>query len=406
MLTVNHFAPTVATVPRDNDDGDAPRVLVDARFAARQRGGDRCRVELATNLFRQAAARYSFLTYDDTDQELRQRIPGAQTVPTTSRPNQHPRGDWFEHVRLPAIGRQLGADIYHGTFNVLPLRRTARASIVTIHDMAVFAHPEAYGHKFAAYGRVLVRGAIRRATRIIAISRATADEIERYVPGFAEKVVVIPNGVGSEFVRAADVPIAAAHDECRRLRIPTPFILFVGNLEPKKNLPRLIEAFHRFRVATGAPHSLVVVGQTLPKGPTSGIQSAQIGRGSGVIFPGYVPDAHLPLLYRAADLVAYPSIYEGFGMPVLEAMAAGTPVLTSSVSSLPEVAGGTCLLVDPFDPDAIAAGLHRGIHDVDWRRDASHRGRRRAAELSWEANAAQTARVYHELHAHRRARGV
>jgi alpha-1,3-rhamnosyl/mannosyltransferase len=176
-----------------------------------------------------------------------------------------------------------------------------------------------------------------------------------------------------------------------------PFILFVGNLEVKKNLPRLIEAYHRLRSAGGLKHSLVVVGQPLPKGPAAGILPDQIGPGTGVHFPGYITDADLPMVYRAADLVAYPSIYEGFGMPVLEGMAAGTPVLTSSVSSLPEVAGGAGLLVDPFDADVIAAGLRRGLTDSNWRAKAVAAGRNRAQELSWERNARQTSDVYHEM---------
>lgn len=389
---MNH--PATQSTPHDRD---VPHVLVDARFSARQCGGDRCRIELATNLYRQDAARHTFLTYDDTDSILRGRIPEATTVSMDCRPNQHPRGDWFEHVRLPQLARRLGADIYHGTFNVLPLRKPAPSTLVTIHDMAVFAHPEAYGRKFAMYGRFLVRAAIRRATRILSVSHATSREIERFMPGMSSKVTVIHNGVGAEFVTAGNAPMSQAQETCRRLGIPMPFILFVGNLEVKKNLPRLIEAFHRFRAGDALKHSLVVVGQPLPKGPRSGIRAEQIGPGSGVHFPGYVSDADLPLVYRAADLVAYPSIYEGFGMPVLEGMAAGTPVLTSSVSSLPEVAGEAGLLVDPFDPDAIAAGLRRGLTDLPWRQFAAAAGRARASLLSWEENARLTAKVYQEM---------
>ncbi len=383
-------------------DRDVPHVMVDARFSARQCGGDRCRVELATHLHRQDAAQYTFLTYADTDSILLGRIPGAATVSTDCRPNQHPRGDWFEHFRLPRLARRRGADLYHGTFHVLPLRKPAPSTLVTIHDMAVFAHPEAYGRKFAMYGRFLVRAAIRRATRILSVSHATAQEIERFMPGMSSKVTVVHNGVGTEFTAAGDLPMSRAQETCRRLGIPMPYILFVGNLEVKKNLPRLIEAFQSLRAGEGLKHSLVVVGQPLPKGPASGIRPEQIGPGSGVHFPGYVTDADLPLLYRGADLVAYPSIYEGFGMPVLEGMAAGTPVLTSSVSSLPEVAGGSCILVDPFESDAIARGLRIGLSDLEWRKSAAAAGRARASLLSWEENARLTSRVYHEMWQQRR----
>jgi glycosyltransferase involved in cell wall biosynthesis len=374
-----------------------PHVFVDARFNARQCGGDRCRIELATHLHRQHAAKYTFLTYDETDPILRAKVPDAATITTDARPNQHPRGDWFEHVRLPKMVRASGADIYHGTFHLMPLLRPAWSTLVTIHDMAVWAHPEAYGRKFAMYGRFLVTSAIKKSTRVLAVSEATKSEIERYLPGMSKKVTVILNGVGAEFVAAGDSPKEKADAVCKRLGIPMPFVLFVGNLEMKKNLPRLIEAFQRLRAAGNIKHSLVVVGQPLPKGPAAGIREDQIGPGSGVHFPGYVTNADLPMVYRAADLVAYPSIYEGFGMPVLEGMAAGTPVLTSSVSSLPEVAGGAALLVDPFDPDAIAAGIRRGVSDSDWRAKAVAAGRDRALELSWERNARQTSDVYQEM---------
>lgn len=374
-----------------------PHVLVDARFNARQCGGDRCRIELATRLHRQNSARYTFLTYDETDPILREKIPDAATITTDARPNRHPRGDWFEHVTLPRMVRASGADIYHGTFHLMPLLRPARSTLVTIHDMAVWAHPEAYGRKFAMYGRFLVTSAIKKSTRVLAVSEATKSEIEKYLPGMSAKVTVIHNGVGAEFVAAGDAPKEQAQAVCKRLGIPMPFVLFVGNLEVKKNLPRLIGAYQRLRAAGDVKHGLVVVGQPLPKGPAAGIRPDQIGPGSGVHFPGYVTNADLPMVYRAADLVAYPSIYEGFGMPVLEGMAAGTPVLTSSVSSLPEVAGGAGLLVDPFDPDAIASGIRRGLSDPDWRAKAAAAGRHRATELSWERNARRTSDVYHAM---------
>jgi glycosyltransferase involved in cell wall biosynthesis len=373
-----------------------PHVLVDARFSSRPRGGDRCRYELASHLHAQASGRYTFLTYDDTMPALLRRSPGARAVATDCRPNQHPRGDLFEHVRLPKLARQLGADIYHGTFNVLPLTRPAAATIVTIHDMAVFAHPEAYGRKFAAYGRVLVRAAIRRATRIIAISDATRREILRYEPAGSDKITVIPNGVGGEFLDAASLGTDRVDEACRRLGVARPYVLFVGNLEPKKNLARLITAFSQWRASRGHSHTLLIVGQRPPKVP-DGLKDADDLDNPAIRFAGYVEDADLPVLYRGAELVAYPSIYEGFGMPVLEGMAAGVPVLTSSVSSLPEVAGGCAMLVNPFDVDDIARGLHRALTDLEWRARAVEAGRRRAGELSWEENARRTAAVYHEV---------
>jgi len=182
---------------------------------------------------------------------------------------------------------------------------------------------------------------------------------------------------------------------CSRLGIPRPYVLFVGNLEPKKNLPRLIQAFQRLKASSGLPHTLVIVGERPPEGPDGVPGGGEQSR--AIHFAGYVEDADLPVLYRGADLVAYPSTYEGFGMPVLEGMAAGAPVLTSSVSSLPEVAGGAAMLVDPYDVEEIAAGLHRALTDRAWRAGAAVAGPARAAVLSWAENARQTSEVYHRL---------
>ena len=373
----------------------APHVLVDARFSARRRGGDRCRYELAANLSDQAAARYTFLTYASTRAMLLDRCQDVQTITTDSLPNRHPQGDIFEHVSLPLTGRRLSTDIYHGTFNVLPLAAPAPITVLTMHDMAVFAYPEAYGRRFAAYGRFLIRAGVRRATQILSVSDATAREIVRYLPHAEGKILTIRNGVGEEFVRAASLGEAEVEPVCTRLRIPRPYVLFVGNLEPKKNLPRLIQAFQRLKTSSRLPHTLVIVGERLPEGP-DGIPGGK-GADGAIHFAGYVEDADLPVLYRGADLVAYPSIYEGFGMPVLEGMATGVPVLTSSVSSLPEVAGGAAMLVDPYDLEGMATGLHRALTDRDWRAEAAVAGPARAAALSWAENARQTSEVYYQL---------
>ncbi len=381
-------------IPRSRRD--SPHVLVDARFAARKRGGDRCRYELARYLVREAAGQYTFLCYKETEGLLRGQT-GARTVTTPFAPSDHPGYDLLEHVGLPLLGRRIDSDIYHGTFNVIPLVPAARATVVTVHDLAVFAFPQAYGKRFAPYMRALISAGIRRAARIITVSDATKGEIARYFPGLEHKTVTILNGVGDEFIAAATLPLTEVTSVARRLRITTPYVLFVGNLEPKKNLARLIQAFQALRSSTDLPHTLVVVGER-PTGLDSGLYTGQqSGEQHVVHFTGYVDDGSLPALYRGAALVAYPSLYEGFGMPVLEGMAVGTPVLTSSVSSLPEVAGGAAMLVDPLSVDDIAAGLYRALTDQAWRETAVRVGRARAAALSWEANARRTVALYHEL---------
>ncbi|PQV63704.1 Glycosyltransferase involved in cell wall bisynthesis [Abditibacterium utsteinense] len=367
-----------------------PTILVDARYKTNPRGGDRCRFELATHLQSRKNQDFTFLAYAHARSDLQR----CQIAPFL--PEQHPQADWFEHVVIPRLSKQIGAAIYHGTFNVLPLRRAAPINIVTVHDMALFAMPEAYSARFGPFMRFLLRQSIRQADAIITVSSATKDEITRVFPWAKRKLIVpILNGVGKEFLDAAHLEKAAVTTRLSSLGLPDPYILFVGNLERKKNLGRLIEAFLDGKSRFNWPHSLVIVGEKPPKLPPEIAQTGDLP--PSVHFTGYLPDADLPLVYRGADLVAYPSLYEGFGLPVLEGMAAGTPVLTSTVSSLPEIAGGAALLVDPFDVTAIAEALNRALSDIQWRRDAIEAGRERAHELSWAKNADETAKLYVQL---------
>lgn len=379
------------------DPTPAPDVLVDARFAIERKGGDRCRFELARELACDTA-RYAFLAYDDTASALRQAVGGSEIYSTARRPWEHPSGDFFEHVGLPRLARSLGAGIYHGTFNVLPAIpgfAPTRRTVVTIHDVAVFKMPEAYTPRFCRMSRFLIRRAVRSADRIIVVSSATKSELIQLFPSIEPKVRIILNGVGGEFVAAATFDGQRIAQAITRLGLPERYVLFVGNLEKKKNLPRLLSAFAAAKAASSLAHKLVIVGKR-----PDGVPDVDLDRALGdglAMYTGYLPDEDLPSVYRGADLVVYPSLYEGFGMPVLEGLAAGVPVLTSNCSSMPEVAAGAAMLVDPLSVDDIAQGIVAALTDANWRKQAISRGMARAGALSWKFNAAQTARVYDEL---------
>ena len=298
-------AQTPSTLP----PGTAPHVLVDARFRTQQRGGDRCRFELARHLQRQAALPYTFLAYEETRQSLALQVSPAAVVATPYLPHQHPQSDIFENFSLPRLARRVKANLYHGTFQVLPLLPGNCPAIVTLHDMALWAMPEAYGKGFGAYMRGVIAKSMRRAVHIITVSDATRRELLRFLPDVKAPISVIWNGVGEEFLHAAELPAQTAKAVCERLNVPTPYVLFVGNLERKKNLVRLAEAFRRMRANSGLPHTLVVVGKKLEEGPESGL-TANDRRGP-IHFTGYLDDVDLPALYRGADLVAVPSLYRG-----------------------------------------------------------------------------------------------
>jgi glycosyltransferase involved in cell wall biosynthesis len=386
---------------------DQPHILVDARFGESVNGGSRYRYELATNLPDVCEARCTYLANRAGAVRLLRALGGGASVVTTSaEPSAHPAGDIFEHVQLPRIARRIGADIYHGTFHILPLMPPALQSVLTIHDMAVFAYPSGYGKRFVRYMKLLLPMYIQRASVIIAASNATKLEIIRYLPWAEAKIVTILHGVSSEFIGSHTLDSETIQRVQQKLSLPRHYVLFVGNLEPKKNLPRLLEGFKRFKSASGLPHKLVITGKQIASGPGSGITMSHDELHSLAHFTGYVDDADLPALYRGAEAVAYPSLYEGFGIPVLEAFAAGVPVLTSNKSSLPEVAGGAAITVDPYNPEAIALGLAQLLTDVPWRSAAIFKGLERASQLTWQMTARETAKVYYKLWERNRARNA
>jgi len=258
----------------------------------------------------------------------------------------------WEQTVQPRLLQQLGADVVHAPVYVGPLLAGCPL-VVTLHDLSFIRHPHLLRSGSRLYLTLLTRLSARRACRVIAVSRHTASEASKLLgvpPGLID---VVYHGVSKEFRPLSTEAIEAFR---RRQGLPDRYVLYVGTLEPRKNLVRLAEAFAR---STAKEWSLVLAGGTGWGCGELVNQIRALGMGDRVLFPGYVADDDLPFLYNAAEVFAYPSLYEGFGMPVLEAMACGTPVLTSSTSSLPEVAADAAVLVDPGRTDAIAAGLER-----------------------------------------------
>ena len=269
---------------------------------------------------------------------------------------------WYPHV-LPHRAR--GADVLHCPTYRGPIRAGV-PMVVTVHDVAVFRHPEAFPPWTRNYSRRIVPRVLRAARRIVAVSEFTAAELEAVLGVRREKISVVPNAVDAVF--SPDGP-----------RADGDYVLAVGTLEPRKNLPRVIEATARLDL------ELRVAG-------ARGWGGIDV-RGDGVTWLGEVDDDELARQYRGALCVAYPSLYEGFGIPVAEAMACGAPVVTSAGGATEEVAGGAAVLVDPLDPAAIAAG----IEDAIARRDELHAlGLARAAAFSWDESARRTLDVYRE----------
>lgn len=293
------------------------------------------------------------------------------------------RAAWME-LSVPRALRGARADVAHFTNYTAPLRLDL-PYLVTVHDMSLALLPWCYTWKMRLIvPRVLPRVA-RRARLVLAPSAATRDDIVRLLGIDPGRVRVIPHAAPRGF----DPPDAAADSR------QAPYFLFVGNLEPRKNLARTLRAFGR--VAPSLPdHRFVIAGAPGWKYADVLREAARPDLAPRVELRGYVPENELPALYRNATAFVYPSLYEGFGMPVIEAMACGTPVLTSNVAALPELAEGAAVLVDPLDETALAEAMHALGTDRALRERLREAGPMRAARYSWDRTCDLTLEAYGE----------
>jgi glycosyltransferase involved in cell wall biosynthesis len=297
-----------------------------------------------------------------------------------------------EQVSIPLALKREGVTLFHAPHYVLPPLVTCR-SVVTIHDCIHLMFPQYLPNRLAlSYARGSIAMATRRATRIMTVSDSSKRDIMRFFGTPAEKIDVIPNAYDERF------GIAPREDEIVRVReryqLHDEFILYAGNVKPHKNLERLIEAFHLVR-QRGLDHvKLVLIGDDISKYAAlrRAVHSHQLHK--YVRFLGYQPEETLRALYRLASVFVFPSLYEGFGLPPLEAMASGTPVVTSNVSSLPEVAGDAAILVDPHSPEAIADGILLVLTNPTLRDDLRARGLARARQFSWETSVQRVREIY------------
>ncbi len=299
-----------------------------------------------------------------------------------------------EQLRLPLACRRAHADLFHAPHYVLPPLITG-PTVVTIHDCIHLRFPQYLPSRAAwVYAHAMIRLAARKATRILTVSEASKRDILHYTGVRADKVVVVHNGLDARF---ATPPDAEALERVRqRFDLGHPFVLYVGNIKPHKNLERLIEGFALARAGGPDDLRLVLIGDEISKYPALRQSVHRHRLDKHVRYFGFQPAATLVAFYRLARAFVFPSLYEGFGLPPLEAMANLTPVVTSNLSSLPEVVGDAAVLVDPYDSQSIADGIHRAVTDEPLRQALIERGRLRAQTFSWRHAAERTLAVYHE----------
>ena len=298
-----------------------------------------------------------------------------------------------------------GLDLYHATEHLLPILTRAR-SVFTLHDAAYAHFPQFHLPRNRIFLRLMMPRFLRRADAVITVSEFTRRDAERLYRVPPEKLTVIPEGVEPRFRPAEPEAVRAVQ---ARYRLPERYLLFVGTLEPRKNLVTLLDAYAALRQQTPpagtAWPGLVIAGGRGWLYETFFERLRALGLEAVVTLTGYVPDAHLPALIGGAEVFAYPSVFEGFGLPPLEAMACGVPVVCSDASSLPEVVGSAGLLVPPHDAAAWTEALRQALVDDALRRRLRAAGLARAGQFTWEAAARQTLAVYAQVLAKGRAAG-
>jgi glycosyltransferase involved in cell wall biosynthesis len=286
-------------------------------------------------------------------------------------------------------------DLYHATHYVLPAYVPGRA-VVTIHDIIHLLYPEYLPSPLAfLYAQRMIRRSLMRGDRIIAVSQNTRSDLMDYFQVGGEKIEVVYNGVAERFTKPLE-----RNEIARRLEplgVARPYLLFVGNPKPHKNLANLIRAFARSLEQRPFEGRLVCVGDRGNRDLRLRRLADELGLGERLQLVGHVDDDALTALYQGASLFLYPTLYEGFGLPVVEAMASGVPVVTSSTSALREVARDCAELVEPLDVEAIARAISRCMGDQDHRERLTRAGRKRAQEFRWRLTAERTLAVYRQV---------
>ncbi len=293
----------------------------------------------------------------------------------------------WTHVRLSWEMIEHSPDLLFVPSHVLPLAHPRR-SVVTIHDLGYLFHPEAHTLFQNAYLRWSTRYNARAASRVLADSEATRQDLIRHYRIPPERIDVVYPGRNESLAPVTD-PDALAHVRVR-YGLSEAYLLYVGTLHPRKNLVRLVQAFGLVASSQSPDLQLVLAGQKGWLYDEILAQVQRLGLADRVVLTGYVPDADLPALLSGALAFVFPSLYEGFGFPVLEAMACGTPAICSDVSSLPEVAGDAALLVDPLDTQALAETIGRILADENLRHELVQRGFRQLRRFSWRSCAEKT----------------
>lgn len=299
----------------------------------------------------------------------------------------------WEQISFPALVKKAEVDLLHSPHYTRPYRLNC-PSVVTFHDMTFFLFPQLHTLAKRFFFKAAIRMSARRANALIAISENTRQDAIRLIKIPADKIFTIPLGVDEHFHPVHDDALLA--EVRHRYNLPERFILYVGVVEPRKNLPLLLRSYKTI-VDEGINHPLVIAGRFGWMYNELIREIDALGLKNKIHFTGYLPQADLPIVYNLADVFVYPSIYEGFGLPPLEAMACGTPVITTAISSMPEHVGDAGILVPAEDEGALSRALHNVLTDRSLQDRLRLKGPQQAANFTWQRTALETLQIYKQV---------
>jgi glycosyltransferase involved in cell wall biosynthesis len=297
----------------------------------------------------------------------------------------------WEQLILPLQLVKMNIQVLHSIHYTLPFLAPCK-TVVTFHDMTFFLFPEKHTFVKRYFFKLFIRISSKRATRLVAVSENTKKDMIELLGIRAEKISVIYETVDSRYRPIDDKHLS--EELSRKYGIKKRFILYVGTLEPRKNVTFLLKAYHKLSIDYRISHQLVIVGKKGWGYKDIFSTAESLAMGDQVLFTGYVPEDELPFLYNSADLFVYPSLYEGFGIPPLEALSCGTPTISSDISSMPEVVGNAGLLVDPHNVNQLSKAMYDVLMDIELRRNLSQAGLNRAKRFAPKEIATQMLKTY------------
>lgn len=317
-------------------------------------------------------------------------FPNVTVVADDLRSGESFRNHLWEQFKLPRLAKKYGIDILHSPANIAPLFYRGK-SIVHIHDLCFVVNPQWYSFSFRTLYNLIIPRLAHRATKVITNSNSAKNDLLQYFDLPAEKVSLVYWAVDETF------SLPSAPEAVLSADIPDDYILYVGSLEPRKNINNLIEAFEELRLEhPDLKTKLILIGGESPLFATVRLKAKKFGE--DVVFKGFVRDDELREYYRHASLVAYPSLYEGFGFPPLEAMASGAPVVTSYMSSIPEVVGKAAIMVNPRDRRQLVNAMYSVLTDVELQAALREAGYHQVAKFNWYRVARSVLAIYYEVY--------